>query len=225
MKKKIGILIFTQIIALTLYGCGAKQTAQSDNVTIDTTVDYNELQNETVDTEATSDFTSTETVTDAFDISDTAQASDTDNTDESGLYIFLGENDYTFYPYEEVDTPEQLLTGIEELTGWKLSLADEITTGKGGITVSFAKDSCLFVGPPEEQKDEFHLYDNYQLSFAVLDSVQKTLQCWANPTNPDSVDIYFCAEGDVPLELSGLGVVLPIDEPYSHDNLEALLEK
>jgi hypothetical protein len=201
MKKKIATLILTPIIALALYGCAEP----SDNAAIDT----GELQTETINSETTSD---------------TTQVSDS-NTDESGLYIYLGGDDYTFYPYDETDTPEQLLNGIEQLTGWKLSLADEITTGKGGITVSFAKDSCLFVGPPEEQKDEFHLADSYQLTFAVLDSVQKTLQCWANPTNPDSVDIYFCEEGDLPLEPEGLGVTLPIDKPYSHDSLEALLQQ
>jgi hypothetical protein len=130
-----------------------------------------------------------------------------------------------YYPLEEECTPEELLAGIEELTGWKLSLADEITSGKGGMTVSFAKDSCLFVGPPEEQKEEFYVHDAYQLSFAVLDSVQKTLQCWASPINPDSVDIYFCMEGDIPLELESLGITLPMDQPYSHDALKALLEQ
>jgi hypothetical protein len=154
---------------------------------------------------------------------DTTQPSDSGDADGDGLYIFLGGDDYTRYPAQADSTPEELVAGIEELTGWKLTLADEITDGKGGMTVSFAKDACLFVGPPEEQKEEFHVYDASQLTFAVLDSVQKTLQCWASPTNPDSVDIYFCMEGDVPLELDSLGVTLPMDQPYSHEGLQTLL--
>jgi hypothetical protein len=156
---------------------------------------------------------------------DTPQPSDSGDGEDGGLYLFLGGDDYTCYPAQADSTPEELVAELEELTGWNLSLADEITSGRGGMTVSFAKDSCLFVGPPEEQKDEFRVYDGVQFTFAVLDSVQKTLQCWASPTNPDSVDVYFCMEGDVPLELESLGITLPMDQPYSHDSLQALLEQ
>lgn len=146
--------------------------------------------------------------------------------EESGaLYISLNGKDYTRYDFEGENTPEGLLEGIEELTGWKLSLSDGITDGKGGMTVAFSKDACLFTGPPEVQKDEFHVYDVTQFTFSVLDSVQRTLQCWASPLRPDSVDIYFCMETDQPLELEGLGVTWPLEQPYSHAGLEELLEQ
>ena len=141
------------------------------------------------------------------------------------LYISMGGEDTTIYPYEGEPTPAGLLSGIEMLTGWKLSLSDEITDGKGGITVMFAADACLFTGPPEEQKEEFHVYDATQFTLAVLDSVQKTLQNWANPTNPDSVDIYFGMETDKPLTLENLEVTWPLESPYSHDGMAALIEQ
>jgi hypothetical protein len=140
------------------------------------------------------------------------------------LYIFLGGEDCTVYPYDGDSTPDALVAAIAELTGWNLSLADSITDGKGGMTVSFALDACLFTGPPESQQEEFYVADAYQLTFAVLDSVQKTLQAWASPVNPDSVDIYFCQAGDQPLTLETLGVTWPMDTPYSHAALQTLLE-
>jgi hypothetical protein len=146
-----------------------------------------------------------------------------EDTQSGSLYIFLGGEDYTIYPYQGDSTPDALVAGIAELTGWNLSLADEITDGKGGMTVSFAAEACLFTGPPESQQEEFYVADAYQLTFAVLDSVQKTLQAWASPVNPDSVDIYFCQTGDQPLTLETLGVTWPMDTPYSHDGLQALL--
>ena len=41
---------------------------------------------------------------------------------------------------------EAMIAGMAELTGWNLDLADEITSGPGGMTVSFADRSA---GPPE----------------------------------------------------------------------------
>ena len=141
------------------------------------------------------------------------------------LYIGNQTAGFTEYPmtYEGELIPEMLLQGIADLTGWNLSLADEITSGKGGMTVTFGPDACLFTGPPEEQKDEFRVYDSLGLTFMALDSIQKTLQSWASPTNPDSVDIYFAASGDVPMELPELGITWPIEQPYSHGGLEAIL--
>lgn len=139
------------------------------------------------------------------------------------LYLSLGGESITTFPCTGEATPANILREIESRTGWNLALADEITTGKGGISVIFSSDCCLFTGPPDLQKEEFRVYGSDQLAFAVLDSVQKSLQHWANPVNPDTVDIYFAMEGDLPLNLPGLGVTLPLEQPYSHEVLEQLL--
>lgn len=148
-------------------------------------------------------------------------------SDEQTAALYIGNQTagFTEYPmaYEGELTPEMLLQGIADLTGWDLSLADEITSGKGGMTVVFGPEACLFTGPPVEQKDEFHVYDSLDLTFLALDSIQKTLQNWASSTNPESVDIYFAANGDQPMELTELGVTWPLEQPYSHYELEALL--
>lgn len=59
---------------------------------------------------------------------------------------------------------EAMIAGMAELTGWNLDLADEITSGPGGMTVSFADTCSIFTGPPTPQKEEFHVYDAGELA-------------------------------------------------------------
>ena len=78
--------------------------------------------------------------------------------------------------YEGALTPETLIQGIAELTGRNLSLADTVATGRGSMSVCLADESSLYMGPPDPQKDEFHVFDGMQLAEMILDSIQKTLQ-------------------------------------------------
>ncbi len=51
----------------------------------------------------------------------------------------------------------------------------------------------------------------------VLDSVKRTLQCWAvDPElgDPDSVDVWFCGPDGGDLVLAGSGVTISSTEPY-----------
>lgn len=140
------------------------------------------------------------------------------------LYITLGGEDFQTYPYNGEGTPAGLIQGIADLTGWNLTLADEIYSGKGGISVAFSTESSIFTGPPENQADEFHVFDSEQMTYAILDSVQKTLQNYASSVNPDSVDIWYSMGDGQPLTIDSLGVTLPIDQPYSHEALMAQME-
>ena len=82
----------------------------------------------------------------------------------------------------------------------------------------FAETSALFQGPPDPQKDEFHVFDAGQLSQTILDSIQKTLQNWAvvpGLGDPASVDVYFCGPDGGDLVLENIGVTIPCTEPYS----------
>ena len=140
------------------------------------------------------------------------------------LYITLGGEDFQTYPYNGEETPAGLIQGIADLTGWNLTLADEIYSGKGGISVAFSPESSIFTGPPENQADEFHVFDSEQMTYAILDSVQKTLQNYASSVNPDSVDIWYSMGDGQPLTIDSLGVTLPIDQPYSHEARMAQME-
>lgn len=135
--------------------------------------------------------------------------------------LYIGrDGDFKEYPleYEGELKPKTLIQGIFELTGWDLTLSDEVTTGKGGMTVSFASICALFSGPPEPQKEEFFVYDAETLIPTILDSVRETLQenfvDSASGGDPDSLNIYYCAEGDQPLTFENMNVTIPMDTPY-----------
>lgn len=94
------------------------------------------------------------------------------------LYIGTKAGGFAEYPmtYEGELTPEKLIQGIADLTGWNLTLAEPVISGKGGMGVCLSNESALFTGPPDPQKEEFHMYDVGQLAETILDSIQKTLQ-------------------------------------------------
>ena len=156
------------------------------------------------------------------------QPSDTQTDAAQAVTLYIGTDDQ-FQQYQEtyqgplndqgMVPPEGVVAQMAELTGWNLDLAGEITTGKGGITVTFAETCALFSGPPEVQKEEFHVYDSYQLDQTILDSVKKTLQNWAvvpGKGDPDSVDIYYCGPDGKDLVLINSGWTISSTQPYEH---------
>lgn len=138
---------------------------------------------------------------------------------EAILYIGTRDSDFTIYPmtYEGVLTPEILIAGIADLTGWDMTLAEDVITGKGGMSVCFADSSALFTGPPDPQNEEFFMFSAEQLAQTILDSTQKTLQMGftGEGGDPDALDIYYYMEGEKPLELPNIGREWPLDQPYA----------
>ena len=149
-----------------------------------------------------------------------AQNNISNNNSEATLYIGTEGNfkEYTV----EIDSlsPENLLKAMSELTDWNLDLAADITTGKGGMSVCLSNNSALFMGPPDPQKDEFHMFDAETLCHTILDSIKKTLQenFVYEGGDPDSIDIYFYMEGEKPLTLENLGMSWSLEEPYSWES-------
>lgn len=133
------------------------------------------------------------------------------------LYIGTRAEGFAEYPmpYGGELEPDALIEGIGRLTGWDMSLEEPVITGKGGMSVCFSENCALFVGPPEEQKEEFHMFGADQLAETLLDSVQKTLQ--ENYTleggDPDALDIWYFLKGDQPLSIPSLGLSWAIDQP------------
>lgn len=147
--------------------------------------------------------------------------------------LYVGTADDTFASYPAAATAldpaadsagvvKHLLSELSNLTGWNLD-ASEIYVGKDGVTVAWASTCALYTGPAEPQKEGFHMYDANQLTYTLLDSVQRTIQCAFSPANPDSLDVWFTAADGSALKLDNLGVTLPIDQPYSHRLLDSLL--
>ena len=127
------------------------------------------------------------------------------------LYIGM-DGQFQEYPVEYSGelTPLFLVAQISELTGWNLDLADEITSGKGGMTVSFAETSSLVSGPPETQDPDFFVYDSHQLVRTILDSVQHTQQNnFVDPSLGDTSSLGVPSTRDVYFNLDGQGIVIP----------------
>ena len=172
---------------------------------------------------AVSVFTACGKTTDSSSSSGEASASvssDITEKEMSEAVLYIGNNgNFKEYPieYEGEITPEVLIEQIAVLTGWNLDLADSVTTGKGGMTVCFAKTSAIFTGPPEEQKDEFLVYDTEELCSTIFDSIKHTLQynfVDSKIGDPESLDIFYCTENNEPIYIEPLGITIPVDEPY-----------
>lgn len=141
------------------------------------------------------------------------------------LYIGTRTRGFTEYPmtYEGALTPEVLIQGISDLTGWDLTLAEPVISGKDGMSVCLSNESTLFVGPPDPQKEEFFMFGLDDLAETLLDSIQKTLQegFVTESGDSDALDIWYYLEGGQPLELPGLGLSWPIDRPYQWAEAES----
>lgn len=140
-------------------------------------------------------------------------------TQTATLYLVLNgtEKQYPFSYTGEL-TPDKLIDGISELTGWDLSRQEPVSQGKGGMTVCFSKSSALFVGPPDPQKEEFFVFEPGSLTAGILDSIQQTLQKnFIDPSlgDPSNLDIYYCIEDNQPLVLPDIGFSQPLDQPYT----------
>ena len=141
-----------------------------------------------------------------------------DSAQTATIYVGTRAAGFTLYPltYEGTLTPEILIQGIQDLTGWNLTLAESVISGRGGMSVCLSEESSLFTGPPDPQKDEFHVYDGEQLAEMILDSIQKTLQngFTGEGGDPEALDIWYYMQDNHPLTLPNLGLSWPIDQPY-----------
>lgn len=157
--------------------------------------------------------------------------SESENSQEETVTLYIGwGDDFKAIEYtgkgQEI-SPEILIAAIAETTGWDLSLSGDVINEKNSMVVSFAPECALFTGPPDPQKEEFHVFDVDSLTFSIFDSISETLKKHFSPDDTDALNVYFCGEDNAPLVLPniGLGVTLPTDSPYSHAKLEALIAK
>ena len=214
--KNLPLILCAGALLLTLGGCHAQSGVQSvqsadgnQSSSLDSSVNPYQSQGTQVDTAQ-------------------AQPEEKSSQGEGAqmVTLYIGMDDQ-FQQYQEpyegtlneqgMVPAEGVVAEMAQLTGWNLDLAGEITTGKGGITVSFGETCALFSGPPQEQKEEFHVYDSYQLDQTILDSVKKTLQNWAvvpGQGDPDSVDVYYCGPDGKDLVLINSGWTISSTQPY-----------
>ena len=133
------------------------------------------------------------------------------------LYIGMG-NSYAQYT-ASVPAPAQpdgVIAAIGGLTGWDCTLAGPVEQGDGFVKVRFAQQSALFAGPPEPQKDEFHMYDAEQMCLTFLDSVARTLQANFAGKDGQPLEVYYLPEsGSGDLILENIGLAISPKTPYA----------
>lgn len=211
MKKKVFLCVAVCALVLAM-GVGCSQQSSSSESGINSNIS-------TVQSETGSHTQNTD-IPASSNQSESNTASDSKNVTAT---LYIGENgQFKEYPYvfSEKPTPDQLIQAIADTTGWNLTLADITTSGKGGVAISFTKECVLFTGLPQQQKEEFHMYDAEQLDRTILDSIQKTLQnnmIDFSLGDPSNLDIYYCMEGNKALELTNLNITFPMEQPYSSD--------
>ncbi len=152
----------------------------------------------------------------------TALAPSTEPSEPTGktalLYVGTQDTQFVSYPlvYHGALTAEQLISGLAALTGWDLSLADQVYSGKGGMTVTFASTATLFTLDSSGAQEGFQISDPPLLARTILDSIQWTLQnaFVQFPGDPTILDIWYAVEDSLPLELPEIEKFWPLDVPY-----------
>ena len=223
--KKLWTIVCAGALLLALGACGAQPGAQSSQSGSSSNSQQSSVLEEPIPAQSGDE---TQTKTEGTQ----TQPQDAQPDPARVVTLYIGA-DGQFQQYQEtyqgelndlgMVPAEGVVAEMAQLTGWNLDLAGEITTGKGGITVPFGENCALFTGPPEEQKDEFHMYSTEQLCYTIFDSVKKTLQENFSPADPSALDVYFCTDGSQEIVIENLGITLPIDTPYSHAMFEQLL--
>ncbi len=186
---------------------------QDETVTGNETTDNNNSESSTNQNETT---TGNEIATD----NEIAEIADINNW-ETLLYVGI-DGHFNEYPLEFTGelTPDVLIRGLSDLTGWNIILSENISTGSGGMTVCLSRKSGIFGNGFDATRPEFERMDVDSYVFSVLDSIRKTLQHnYVDPGlgDPSSLDIYFCAEGSEPISIPYMGAsgwAWPLDKPF-----------
>ena len=210
MKRRFPALICAACLLISLAGCGQQEAGGSSSAAPDAASSQAAAESAASGSgaEASSAESAVQTggaVSEQPIESQAASAvsQSAESSQEAGqtatLYVGM-DGTFSEYPvsYTGELTPVFLISQLSELTGWNLDLADEVTSGKGGMTVSFAETSSIVAGPPEPQNPDFFVYDSSQLITTILDSVQRTLQYnFIDPNlgDPSNLDVYFNLDG------------------------------
>lgn len=207
MKKTIAILLGINLCLLI--GCGA-----------DTESTATEEQTSVTTEQATTEIEETQNQSTSESVEETTESEEMQN--QSTIYIGTGGQfgEYTVISdYADFADSEQASLYLEDLiaemgllTGWNLDC--DISVYKT-VGVAFGEDCTLFVGPPDEQKEEFHMFDAYQLTQTILDSIAKTIQMNLGGENPELIEVYYSTATDEQLTFSNIDMYVPLGESYT----------
>ena len=105
--------------------------------------------------------------------------------------------------------PRILIEAIGDILGYRL-IANDITDGKGGMTIDFNSNSAPFNTNDSYIGNEQYT-TNDDLAFTIFDSIEKTLQEYFG----QNLDVWFSLDsGSITIN----DVTIPITEPYQGSN-------
>lgn len=210
MKRRFPALICAACLAFSLVGCGQQEAggsssaapgAASSQAAAESAASGSGAEASSAESAVQTGGAVSEQAIESQAASAVSQSAESSQEAEQTATLYVGmDGTFSAYPvsYTGELTPVFLISQLSELTGWNLDLADEVTSGKGGMTVSFAETSSIVTGPPEPQNPDFFVYDSSQLITTILDSVQRTLQYnFIDPNlgDPSNLDVYFNLDG------------------------------
>lgn len=210
MKRRFPALICAACLLISLAGCGQQEAggsssaapgAASSQAAAESAASGSGAEASSAESAVQTGGAVSEQAIESQAASAVSQSAESAQEAEQTATLYVGmDGNFAEYPvtYTGELTPVFLISQLSELTGWNLDLADEVTSGKGGMTVSFAETSSIVTGPPEPQNPDFFVYDSSQLITTILDSVQRTLQYnFIDPNlgDPSNLDVYFNLDG------------------------------
>lgn len=200
MKKFLTFIIILVLLALVVF-LGFKlldKGESNENEIIDNTV--NEEQNNTSNNETNSDTNSQTEENQEYNT--TIYTGTEDNFEEFNLNIDKsGSSTYQ---------ASQILEAIGDILGYRL-IANDITDGKGGMTIDFNSNSAPFNTNDSYIGNEQYTTTNDDLAFTIFDSIEKTLQEYFG----QNLDVWFSLDsGSITIN----DVTIPITEPYQGSN-------
>lgn len=200
MKKLLTFIIILVLLALVVF-LGFKlldKDENNENEIIDNTV--NEEQNNTSNNETNSDTNSQTEENQEYNT--TIYTGTEDNFEEFNLDIDKsGSSTYQ---------ASQILEAIGDILGYRL-IANDITDGKGGMTIDFNSNSAPFNTNDSYIGNEQYTTTNDDLAFTIFDSIEKTLQEYFG----QNLDVWFSLDsGSITIN----DVTIPITEPYQGSN-------
>ena len=218
MKKKLVVLMSLVVMGtIALSGCGNKENINPDKK-------QEEVKKEDKDKEEKDDIKDDkedELVNDTASSDGKEEAPDVDS-DYGSFWAYIGTEEKGYKEYfafkGETTTPEQLISAISEATGWNLSLAENVSSGKAGMTISFSSESSIVTGDCGNQLDEYRVADKYDLVNTILDSIQETLRLnyVMDGGDPSSLQVWYNVEGhDIDVD----GVIISQYEPWDEQNV------
>ena len=196
MKKFLTFIIILVLLALVVF-LGFKlldNNENNKNEIINNTV--NEEQNNTSNNETNSNTTS-----------------QSEGNQEYNTTIYIGTEDNFSEFKVDIDKDgsptyqaSQILESIGDILGYRL-IANDITDGKGGMTVDFNASSAPFNTYDSYIGNEQYTVSDDNLAFTIFDSIEKTLQEYFG----QNLDVWFSLDsGSITID----DINIPITEPY-----------